>query len=191
MNTCGSFPSTAEWEICTGCCQTPPESQFAGANFRLDKCLPSDRTGSWCLLHLAWVPTKKQRQFLNITLQLFPLLSSCSEALGCQLLRCQPASRTFHCNSWLGNVAQRTPKRRKGKGCFTRVRIGAKIARGTVQLAKAPWITSPRCRGDSRTLVLNPTHWSSLARELAQARNNYVFNVWKRKGFSDRTKQVL
>lgn len=127
-------------------------------------------------------------------LQLFPLLSSCSKlpavpppAVSLQV-PWSPASKIFRCNSWHDNVAQRTPMRRKGKSCFT---LRAKTASGTIQLAKVPWIASPSCRGRSHAQILNPRHCSSLARKLAQAGNNYAFNVWKRGGFSDRTKEVL
>lgn len=165
------------------------------ANFRLDRCLPwLTKQGVSCLLHPSEVTTERQGQFLNITLQLFPLLSSCSKlpAVPAPAVSLQvpwsPASRIFHCNSWHDNVAQRTHKRGKGKSCFT---LGAKIACGTIQLAKVPWIASPSCRGCSHAQILNPRHCSSLARKLAQAENNYAFNVWKRGGFSDRTKEVL
>lgn len=138
---------------------------------------------------------KETGTVLNIMLQLFPLLSSCSKlpaapALAVSLqVPWSPASRIFHCNSWHDNVAQRTPKRRKGKSCFS---LGAKIACGTIQVAKVPWIASPSRRGCiCHAQILNPRHCSSLARKLAQAGNNYAFNVWKRGGFSDRAKEVL
>lgn len=133
---------------------------------------------------------KETEQFLNTTLQLLLLLSSCSKlpsvpapAVSLQV-PWSPVSRIFHCNSSCDSVAQRTPQRRKGKSCFT---LGAKTACGTILLAKVPQIAGPSCRGDSRAQILSPRHCSSLA----QAGNNYSFNVWKRGGFFDRTKKGL
>lgn len=126
-------------------------------------------------------------------LQLFSLLSSCSKLAAvpapavCLQVPWHPASSIFHCNSWHDNVAQRAPRRRKDKSCFT---LGAKIACGTIKLAKVPQIASPNCRGCSHAQILNSRHCSSLARKLAQAGNTYAFNAWKRRGFSDRTKEI-
>lgn len=133
---------------------------------------------------------------LNITLQASPFLSSCSKlpAAPAPAVRLQvagsPASRIFHCNSWHDNVAQRTPRRRKGKSCCT---LGAKRACGIIQLAQVPRIASASCRGCSHAQFLNPQNCSSLAKELAssQAGNNYAFNIWKSFFFHQQDKESI
>lgn len=133
---------------------------------------------------------------LNITLQLSPFLSSCSKlpAAPAPAVRLQvagsPASRIFHCNSWHDNMAQRTPRRRKGKSCCT---LGAKRACGIIQLAQVPRIDGASCRGCSHAQFLNPRNCLSLAKDLAssQAGNNYAFNIWKRFFLINRIKKVL
>lgn len=157
------------------------------ANFRLDRCpLWLTKQGVLCLQYLFQVTTKRQGQFLNITLQLFPLLQTPCCASPC----CQPAGSMesskqdfpLQLLAW----QRGTENTQEGKSCFT---LGTKIACGTIQLAKVPQVATPSCRGLCHAQSLNPRHCSSLARKPAQAGNNYAFNVWKRGDFFNRARK--
>lgn len=117
-------------------------------------------------------------------LQLFPLLSSCSK------LPAVPAP-AGSMDSSKQDFPLQLLARQRGTENTQEGNLGTKIACGTIQLAKVPWVASPSCRGRSHAQTLSPRHCSSLGRKPAQAGHNYAFNVWNRGDSFDRTKEEL